>query len=466
MATVVGGPAPASPVDERADLLRVATAGSVDDGKSTLIGRLLLDAKGLLADQLEHVERVSRERGHAGVDLALLTDGLRAEREQGITIDVAYRPFATPRRRFILADTPGHVQYTRNMVTGASTADAAVILVDARHGVVEQTRRHAHLSALLGVGHIMVCINKMDLVGFDQEVFDAIAADVAALGALIEVPDIAVIPVSALEGDNVVELSERTPWYDGPPLLGHLEEVPAVREAAGSPARFPVQWVIPPAGAEGRDDRGYAGQMAGGTLHQDDEVVVLPSGLRTRIARIDSYDGSPAAVTTPQSATLLLADQLDVSRGDLICATSGDAPAVVRELEATVCWFAEKPLVAGARLALKHTTRGARAIVDELTYRTDVGTLAREPEPAELGLNDVGGCASGSTSRSPSIPTRPIARRAPSYSSTRPRTRPSAPGWWTSRGDRLPRGALYRGPDDERRGPFANSKVIPPVCRR
>jgi sulfate adenylyltransferase large subunit len=371
----------------QADLLRLATAGSVDDGKSTLIGRLLFDAKQVLTDQLEHVEEASRRRGGAGVvDLSLLVDGLRAEREQGITIDVAYRYFATARRTFIIADTPGHVQYTRNMVTGASTADLSVILVDARKGVLEQSKRHAYISALLGIPHLVVAVNKMDLVDFDEETFDAIVRDFSDFAGGLGARDIVYIPISAKHGDNVVDRSENMPWYGGTALLEHLETVQVDDGRNLDDARFPVQWVIRD---HDTDYRGYAGQIAGGILRQDDEVLVLPSGKRTRIAGIDTFDGPLQEACAGMSVTLLLEDELDVSRGDIIC-HPGDAPQLARELEATICWMTDAPLRAGARYAIKHATHAARVIVDEVVDRVDVHTLDAEPDAAELALNDIG----------------------------------------------------------------------------
>ena len=328
------------------ELLRFATAGSVDDGKSTLIGRLLFDSKAVLTDQLEHVEEASRRRGGAGVvDLSLLVDGLRAEREQGITIDVAYRYFATSRRTFIIADTPGHVQYTRNMVTGASTADLAVILVDARKGVLEQSKRHAYISTLLGIPHLAVAVNKMDLVDFDEETFDAIVRDFSDFARGLNVRDIVYVPISAKHGDNVVTRSGRMPWYGGAPLLEHLESVQVADDRNVDEARLPVQWVVRDPDS---DYRGYAGQVAGGLLRTGDEVLVLPSGQRTRIARIDTFDGPLPEACAGMSVTLLLEEELDVSRGDIIC-HPGDAPQLARELEATVCWMADAPLRAGGR---------------------------------------------------------------------------------------------------------------------
>jgi len=371
-----------------ASQLRMAIVGSVDDGKSTLIGRLLFDSKQIFEDQLEHVELTSRRRGDEYVDLALLTDGLRAEREQGITIDVAYRYFATPRRRFVIADTPGHVQYTRNMVTGASTADLAVILVDARKGLIEQTRRHAYIASLVGVRHLVACVNKMDLVEWDETVFEAVAADLRAFAAKLDIPDVTLIPIAALHGDNVVDRSENMPWYEGPPLLYHLEHVHVASDRNLHDVRFPVQYVIRPMSDEHPDYRGYAGQVASGVIRTGDEVVVLPSGLRTRVAAIDTYDGRLDEAFPPQSVTLLLEDDVDVSRGDLIAA-AGDAPAPVRKLEATICWMADQPLTTRSRYAMKHATRDARAVVEEIVHEVDVHTL--EPVRTDsLELNDIG----------------------------------------------------------------------------
>ena len=369
-----------------ADLLRLATAGSVDDGKSTLIGRLLFDAKQVLTDQLQHVEEASRRRGGAGVvDLSLLVDGLRAEREQGITIDVAYRYFATARRTFIIADTPGHVQYTRNMVTGASTADLAVILVDARKGVLEQSRRHAYISSLLGIPQLVVAVNKMDLVDHDEETFDAIVRDFSDFARGLNVRAITYVPISAKYGDNVVDRSASMPWYGGAPLLEHLESV-EVSDDRDEHARFPVQWVVR---EPERDYRGYAGQLAGGVLRAGDEVLVLPSRERTTIKLIDTFDGPVEEAFAPMSVTLVLEDDVDVSRGDLIC-HPGDAPALAREIEANICWMADAPLRAGARYAIKHATHAARAVVDEVVDRVDVDTLAPDGDATELGLNDIG----------------------------------------------------------------------------
>ncbi|GAA4895671.1 sulfate adenylyltransferase subunit 1 [Streptomyces coeruleoprunus] len=370
-------------------LLRFATAGSVDDGKSTLVGRLLHDSKSVLADQLEAVEHASRSRGQEAPDLALLTDGLRAEREQGITIDVAYRYFATPRRRFILADTPGHVQYTRNMVTGASTAELTVILVDARNGVVEQTRRHAAIAALLRVPHVVLAVNKMDLVGYEEGVFAKIAEEFTAYATELGVPEVTAIPISALAGDNVVEPSANMDWYGGPTVLEHLETVPASHDLTACHARLPVQYVIRPQTAEHPDYRGYAGQIAAGTFRVGEEVTVLPSGRTSRISGIDLL-GEPVDIAwTPQSVTVLLEDDIDISRGDLIV-PSKDAPPTTQDVEATVCHVADTPLTVGQRVLLKHTTRTVKAIVKEIPSRLTLDDLSQHPEPGRLVANDIG----------------------------------------------------------------------------
>ncbi|MEU3600325.1 GTP-binding protein [Streptomyces sp. NPDC006798] len=370
-------------------LLRFATAGSVDDGKSTLVGRLLHDSKSVLTDQLEAVEHASRSRGAEGPDLALLTDGLRAEREQGITIDVAYRYFATPRRRFILADTPGHVQYTRNMVTGASTADLAVVLVDARNGVVEQTRRHAAVAALLRVPHVVLAVNKMDLVEYAEEVFASIAEEFTAYATALGVPEITAIPISALAGDNVVEPSATMDWYGGPTVLEHLETVPVSHDLASCHARLPVQYVIRPQSAEHPDYRGYAGQIAAGTFRTGESVTVLPGGRTSTVKAIDLLGERVDVAWTPQSVTLLLEDDIDISRGDLIVPTA-DAPEPGRDLEATVCHVADQPLTVGHRVLLKHTTRTVKAIVKEIPARVTLDDLSHHPEPGKLVANDIG----------------------------------------------------------------------------
>jgi bifunctional enzyme CysN/CysC len=371
------------------ELVRFATAGSVDDGKSTLIGRLLYDTKSIYEDQLEHVEETSRRRGDGYVNLALLTDGLRAEREQGITIDVAYRYFHTPRRKFIIADTPGHEQYTRNMVTGASTADLALILIDARKGVLEQSHRHAFIASLLRIPHLVVCVNKMDLVDFDQEVFDRISAEFAGWAAKLDIHDLTFIPISALHGDNVVERSARMPWYQGTSLLYHLEHVHVASDRNLQDPRFPVQWVIRPMSDEHHDYRGYGGEVASGVFRAGDEVVVLPSGRETRIAGIDSYDGEMEEAYPPLSVTLRLEDDIDVSRGDMIC-RDHNRPIEAREIDAMVCWMAERPLSPRGRYRIKHTTRTALAKIDEVRYRIDVNTLHRDEQAGSLQLNEIG----------------------------------------------------------------------------
>src|SRR5690349_6566985 len=371
----------------RKDILRIATAGSVDDGKSTLIGRLLYDSKAIFEDQYEAVERASKGDY---VDLALLTDGLRAEREQGITIDVAYRFFTTPRRSFILADTPGHVRYTRNMVTGASTADVALVLIDARQGLVEQSKRHAFIASLLHVPHLVACVNKMDLVGWDRGVFDAIMADLAVYGRRLALPDIHGIPISALNGDNVVDRSDAAAWYDGPPLLEYLEAIDVAADRhVFDEARLPVQWVVRPHDDAHHDYRGHAGQIVAGTLRVGDEVVVLPDGGRTRIAGLDTFDGRVEEAFAPMSVTALLEDDLDVARGDVLCAA--DAPAqVARDLQADVCWLGEQPARPSGRYLVKHTTRTTRAELTRIEHRVDVGSLRTEPDPGGLALNDIG----------------------------------------------------------------------------
>jgi sulfate adenylyltransferase subunit 1 len=387
----MGAPAPAAASHRRpADILRFATAGSVDDGKSTLIGRLLYDSKAIFEDQLESVERTSRDRGDEYTNLALLTDGLRAEREQGITIDVAYRYFATPRRKFIIADTPGHVQYTRNMVTGASTADLAVVLADARKGLVEQSRRHAFLVSLLRVPHIVLCVNKMDLVDYAQDTFEEIAGEFEGFAARLSVPDLTVIPISALHGDNVVTPSENMPWYEGSTLLSHLEHVWVAADRNLVDVRFPVQYVIRPQSAAYPDYRGYAGKVAGGVLKVGDEVMVLPSGFTTRITAIDSADGRVEEAFPPMSVTIRLAGELDISRGDMICRPNNQ-PTAGQDLEAMVAWMDERAVLRpGAKLAIKHTTRVARALVRELHYRLDVTTLHRDEGADSLQLNEIG----------------------------------------------------------------------------
>jgi bifunctional enzyme CysN/CysC len=378
-------------MEEGADLLRFSTCGSVDDGKSTLIGRLLYDTKSIFEDQLQHVEDVSRRRGDEYTNLALLTDGLRAEREQGITIDVAYRYFATPRRKFIIADTPGHIQYTRNMVTGASTANLAIVLVDARKGLVEQSRRHSFLASLLRIPHLIFAVNKMDLVDWDEEVFRRIEAEFRNFASKLDVQDIAFIPMSALRGDNVVERSDKMPWYKGSPLLHHLETVHIASDRNLIDVRFPVQWVIRPqsSSTEHHDYRGYAGKVEGGILKPGDEVVVLPSGFGSRIESIETFDGPVDEAYAPMSVVVHLADDVDVSRGDMICRPH-NRPVAGQDLDAMICWMSDQPLAPKARLALKHTTRWVRAMVTSLQYKLDVNTLHRDESATSLGLNDIG----------------------------------------------------------------------------
>jgi bifunctional enzyme CysN/CysC len=371
------------------ELLRFATAGSVDDGKSTLIGRLLYDSKSIFEDQLDAVERVSRQRGDEYTDLALLTDGLRAEREQGITIDVAYRYFATPKRKFIIADTPGHIQYTRNMVTGNSTADLTLVLVDARKGIVEQTRRHAFLASLLRVPHLLLCVNKMDLVGYDRDVFESISEEFAAFASRLDVADLSFVPISALQGDNVVQRSANMPWFEGASLLHYLEHVYIASDRNLIDPRLPVQWVVRPQNSNHPDYRGYAGRVAGGVFRPGDEVIVLPSGLTTTVAGIETFDGALDEAFSPMSVTLRLGDDIDVSRGDMICRPHNQ-PAVGQDLDAMVCWMTERPVAPGDFFALKHTTRWVRAVVRDVHYRLDVNTLHRDEAATSLTLNEVG----------------------------------------------------------------------------
>jgi bifunctional enzyme CysN/CysC len=370
--------------------LRFATVGSVDDGKSTLIGRLLHDSKSIFEDQLEHIQAVSKRRGTDYVDLALLTDGLRAEREQGITIDVAYRYFSTPHRDFVIADCPGHVQYTRNAITGASTADLAIVLVDARHGVVEQTRRHSLLMSLLGVPHLVLCVNKMDLVDHSAERFAEVREEFEAFARQLDLREVTFIPISALEGDNVVDRSPHMPWYSGPTLLHHLETVETEADGQLVDLRFPVQYVVRPHRAEHRDYRGYAGRVAGGTVAEGDEVVVLPSGLHTHVVRIDTPDGPVPIARAGAAVTLLLADDLDISRGDMICSPH-DRPAPAQDLDAMVAWMdSDQPLALRKIYTLKHTTRTVRAMVTDVRHRLDVHTLAEDASVTQLALNEIG----------------------------------------------------------------------------
>ena len=371
------------------DLLRFATAGSVDDGKSTLIGRLLLDSKSIFEDQLEAVEATSQSRGYDYTDLALLTDGLRSEREQGITIDVAYRYFATPNRKFIIADTPGHIQYTRNMVTGASTADLGLVLVDARQGLTEQSRRHAVILSLLRVPHLVLCVNKMDLVDYSRARFDAIHQEFTSFATKLSIPDLTIIPISALKGDNVVTRSSNMGWYEGPSLLHHLENVHVASDRDLVDTRLPVQYVVRPKSDEYHDYRGYAGRVAGGVLKPGDEVLVLPSGMTSRIAGIDLFERELDEAFPPMSVTVRLEDDIDVSRGDMICRPQ-NAPTPSQDIDAMVCWMSPNPLRPRQKLAIKHTTRTARTLIKDLQYRLDVNSLHRDLETKELGLNEIG----------------------------------------------------------------------------
>lgn len=371
------------------ELLRLATAGSVDDGKSTLIGRLLVETKQIFEDQLQAVERTSRERGFDYTNLALLTDGLRSEREQGITIDVAYRYFATPRRKFIIADTPGHIQYTRNMVTGASTADLALVLIDARKGVLEQSRRHAVIASLLQVKHLVLCVNKMDLVDYDENVFDQICSDFSEFAAKLEIKDLTFIPISALNGDNVVAHSANTPWYEGPTLLHHLEHVYVGSDRNLIDARFPVQYVVRPMSHEHHDYRGYAGQVASGIIRVGDELAVMPSGFTSKVASIDLHGEPIDEAFAPMSVTLRLQDDIDVSRGDMFCRPN-NSPKASQDIEAMVCWFSDAPLRSGSTYAIKHTTRWTKARVGTIHYKLDVNSLHRENDQQNLAMNDLG----------------------------------------------------------------------------
>ncbi|WP_307251004.1 sulfate adenylyltransferase subunit CysN [Kineosporia succinea] len=370
-------------------MLRFATAGSVDDGKSTLIGRLLFDSKSIFEDQLSAVEAASTAKGDDYVNLALLTDGLRAEREQGITIDVAYRYFATPRRKFIIADTPGHIQYTRNMVTGASTADLAIILVDARKGLVEQSRRHAFLASLLRVPHLVLAVNKMDLVDYSQKVFEEIHDEFARFADKLNVTDLTTIPLSALKGDNIVTRSANMPWYEGPSLLHHLEHVHVSSDRNLIDVRFPVQYVIRPQSSQYPDYRGYAGTVASGTIKAGDQIMVLPSGFTSTVASVETADGPVAEAFPPMAVTVRLNDEIDISRGDMICRPQ-NAPKAAQNIDAMICWMSEDALRPGRKLGIKHTTRSARAMVKDLEYRLDVNTLHRDLGATELNLNDIG----------------------------------------------------------------------------
>jgi sulfate adenylyltransferase subunit 1 len=372
------------------DILRFTTAGSVDDGKSTLIGRLLYDSKSIFEDQLAAMEESSKRRGDAVVNLALLTDGLKAEREQGITIDVAYRYFATPKRKFIIADTPGHIQYTRNMVTGASTANLAIILVDARKGVIEQTKRHSFIADLLRIQHVVVAVNKMDLVDYDEAVYNRIVEDYKAFASRLDnLVDITTIPISALNGDNVVDKSSAMPWYQGPSLLYHLETVYVGGEHNHVDARFPVQWVIRPLSNDWHDFRGYAGRVAGGVFKPGDDVTVLPSGFTTKVREIHTADGVVGEAFAPQSVTLTLANEIDISRGDMIV-KANNPPEVTQDLEAMICWFSQTPMAVRGKYILRHTSRETQAVIKDLRYMVDINTLHKIEGAPSLALNEIG----------------------------------------------------------------------------
>ncbi len=371
------------------ELLRFTTAGSVDDGKSTLIGRLLYDSKSIFDDQYEAIKSSSEKRGEEYVNLALLTDGLRAEREQGITIDVAYRYFATPKRKFIIADTPGHIQYTRNMVTGASTANLAIVLIDARKGVIEQTMRHAFIASLLKIPHIVVCINKMDLVEYKEEIFDKIQKDFEAFAAKLETVDIRFIPISALLGDNVVDRSKNMNWYQGPTLMYLLEHIHISGDLNHIDARFPVQNVIRPMRTEYHDYRGFGGRIAGGIFRKGDKVTVFPNGLSSKIKSIDTMSGSLNEAFPPMSVTLTLEDEIDISRGDMIVRES-NLPQVSQEIDLMVCWFNQRPLQINGKYLLKHTTRESRCLIKEIIYKMDINSMHRMPDDKSIGMNDIG----------------------------------------------------------------------------
>jgi sulfate adenylyltransferase subunit 1 len=371
------------------ELLRFTTAGSVDDGKSTLIGRLLYDSKSIFQDQYEQIEKVSEKRGEEGVNLALLTDGLKAEREQGITIDVAYRYFSTPKRKFIIADTPGHIQYTRNMVTGASTANVALLLIDARNGVIEQTKRHAIIASLLQIPHVVVCINKMDLVDYKEEAYNKIHDEFEAFATKLDVKDVSFIPISALKGDNVVDRSENMPWYDGTTLMYYLENVHISSDHNFIDCRLPVQHVIRPYSDEFHDYRGYAGRIAGGVFKKGDEVMVLPSGFTSKISKIDTFDGEIEQAYPPLSVTFLLEDDIDISRGDMLVRTN-NKPEISQDIEVMLCWFDHsKPLQEKGKYILKHTTQDAKCMIKEIRYKLDINSLHRETEDKEIKSNDI-----------------------------------------------------------------------------
>ena len=371
------------------ELLRFTTAGSVDDGKSTLIGRLLYDSKAIFEDQMELLEETSKQRGEEGVNLALLTDGLRSEREQGITIDVAYRYFATPKRKFIIADTPGHIQYTRNMVTGASTANLALLLVDARHGVIEQTKRHAFIASLLQIPHITVCVNKMDLVNYDQEAYKKIKADFEDFASKLEIKDVRFIPISALNGDNVVDRSTNMDWYDGSTLMHLLENIHIGSDHNHVDCRFPVQYVVRPQSAEFPDYRGYAGRIEGGVFKPGDEVIVLPSGFTSKIKSIDTFEGKVEEAFSPMSVCMTLTDDIDISRGDMLV-RKNNRPTVEQNIDLMICWMNEKKMMLGGKYTIRHTSQTARCVIKEVNYKMDINTLHRLEEDKEISMNDIG----------------------------------------------------------------------------
>jgi len=371
------------------ELLRFTTAGSVDDGKSTLIGRLLYDSKAIFQDQMDAIEEASKRRGEETVNLALLTDGLKAEREQGITIDVAYRYFATPRRKFIIADTPGHIQYTRNMVTGASTANVAIILVDARNGVVEQTRRHAYIASLLHIPHIIVCVNKMDLVSFNEEVFNKIRDDFSELSSKFDTVDVRFIPISAKDGDNVVDRSVNTPWYNGPTLLYLLETIHIASDYNLKDSRFPVQYIIRPMNDEYHDYRGYAGRVASGVFRVGDKITVLPSGFTSTIKSIDQFETTLDEAFAPQSVTLTLQDDIDISRGDMIVKNDG-MPVISQDIEIMICWLNEKPMRLNGKYVIRHTSNDLKCLVKEVKYKLNINTFDHVSAEGSLKLNEIG----------------------------------------------------------------------------
>ncbi len=371
------------------ELLRFTTAGSVDDGKSTLIGRLLYDSKAIFEDQMELLEQTSKQRGEEGVNLALLTDGLRAEREQGITIDVAYRYFATPKRKFIIADTPGHIQYTRNMVTGASTANLALLLIDARHGVIEQTKRHAFIASLLQIPHIAVCINKMDLVDHSQEAFEKIKSEFEDFASKLEIKDVHFIPISALNGDNVVDRSKNMNWYEGSTLMHLLENIHIGSDQNHVDCRFPIQYVVRPQSPEFPDYRGYAGRIEGGVFKPGDQVTILPSGFMSKIKSIDTFNGEVAEAFSPMSVCITLEDNIDISRGDMLV-RENNKPTVEQDIDVMICWMNEKKMIPGGKYTVRHTSQTARCIIKEVKYKMDINSLHRNEEDREIGLNDIG----------------------------------------------------------------------------